>query len=228
LFKKILSVIILYLLLQLLIIESYAENLIYRSVSNENMQIALTFDDGPHPARTPEILKILNEYNVKATFFVIGKNVEYYPETFQKIISDGHEIGNHTYTHRSLKKCTTDLVKKEIQAFEKIISEYSTVKSALIRPPGGLYGNSLEDYAINNNYNIILWSVDTMDWAHKDVDEIVDNILTNTDGGDIILMHDYISGQSPTPKVIETVIPILIERGYEFVTVSELISKSTR
>ena len=98
----------------------------------------------------------------------------------------------------------------------------------MIRPPGGLYGNSLEDYATDNNYNIILWSVDTMDWAHKSVDEIIDNILTNTDGGDIILMHDYISGQSPTPKVLDTVIPILIERGYEFVTVSELISKSAR
>lgn len=188
------------------------------------MQIALTFDDGPHPGRTPEILDILDQFNIKATFFVIGQNIKYYPDVFDRLVKSGHEIGNHTFTHSSLANSTTDIISKEIGLFEKTISEFNCPKTSNIRPPGGLYNDHLKKYAEDNNYNIILWSVDTMDWSHKSVDDIVDNILTNTNGGDIILMHDYISGKSTTPEALKEVIPILLERGFEFVTISELIN----
>lgn len=224
--KKFIIFICLLFCINNLTITSLAENNIYRKVSNENMKIALTFDDGPHPGRTPEILNVLNKFNVKATFFLIGQNIEYYPETFKKIISEGHEIGNHTFSHKPLNKCSDDTLKTEIESFDKVVSEFNCKKTSIIRPPGGLYNDALKKYATENDYSIVLWSIDTMDWSHKSVDDIVDNILLNTNSGDIILMHDFISGQSSTPKALEIVIPILLERGFEFVTVSELIKKS--
>lgn len=226
--KKMISILLIVFYLYQLNLICNAENIIYHQVSTDNMQIALTFDDGPHPGRTPEILDILKQFNVKATFFVIGQNVKYYPDIFDRLISDGHEIGNHTFTHCSLENSSDDIIKKEFEDFEKIIAEHKCKKTCLFRPPGGLYNNFLRKYAEINNYDIILWSVDTMDWSHKSVDDIVNNILSNTNCGDIILMHDYISGKSPTPQALKKVIPILLERGYEFVTVSDLIHKSAR
>ncbi len=202
---------------------AHADNNVYRNVNNENMQIALTFDDGPHPGRTPEILDILEKYNIKATFFVIGENVNYYPEVFQRIVAEGHEIGNHTYSHKVLTDCNEKDLKEEIELFNKALENYEPKPILNIRPPEGGYGNCLKEFASLNDYNIVLWSVDTMDWAHRSVENIVETVLSETSGGDIILMHDFISGKSPTPDALEIIIPKLIERGFEFVTVSELI-----
>ncbi len=207
----------------ILTVSSYALGNVYHRVSNDNMQIALTFDDGPHPGRTPEILDILEKYNIKATFFVVGQNVENYPEVFKRAVAEGHEIGNHTFSHRTLGSCSEDAITEEMEQFNKTIAEYGKTPTANLRPPGGIYGDTLREFAESNGYNIVLWSVDTLDWAHKDVDNIVNNVLSNTDGGDIILMHDYISGKSPTPEALEIIIPQLLDRGFEFVTVSELI-----
>ena len=210
------------------ITSSAEDNNIYTKVSNDDMRIALTFDDGPHPVRTPEILDILEEYNVKATFFVIGKNIENYPEVFVRTASLGHEIGNHTFTHRSLREVSDDGFADELTQFENAISKYYDQDVTSIRPPGGLYNDNFEAFAKENGLDIVLWSVDTHDWAHKSVEDIVDNVLSNTDSGDIILMHDYISGKSPTPEALKIIIPKLLERGFEFVTISELIGSKTK
>lgn len=190
---------------------------------NSKKQIALTFDDGPHPYRTPQILDILDKYNIKATFFLIGKNVEYYPEVVHREINSGHEIGNHTYSHAQLNKLQVDEIKEELSSFENALSKVSDYQSSIIRPPCGCYSEALCTAANESNYKIILWSIDTKDWAHTPVDTISENILKKVKSGDIILMHDYIAGDSPTPKVLEIIIPKLLSEGYEFVTVSELI-----
>ncbi len=199
------------------------ENIIYRAASGDKKQIALTFDDGPHPTKTPQILDILNKYDIKATFFLIGKNIENYPDIVKREISEGHEIGNHTYSHAQLDKLTKADIEKEIREFETTLSSLCDYTPSIIRPPCGSFGNELKNAVEKINYKIILWSIDTRDWSHTPADTIIDNILSKAKSGDIILMHDYITGDSPTPAVLEAIIPRLIEEGYEFVTVSELI-----
>ena len=172
-----------------------ASDVIY-SCQSSKKNIALTFDDGPHPVHTPEILDILAEYGIKATFFVIGENATWYGDLVKTEYESGHEIGNHTYSHHmNLKKLSYDGICAEIENAENVIYE-----------------------------NIECWSVDTRDWAHTPTDEIVKNVLSSVKEGDIILFHDYVSGESPTPAALKQIIPTLLDEGYNFVTVSELMT----
>ena len=196
---------------------------VYNSSFNEEKKIALTFDDGPHPRNTPEILKILDKYGVKATFFVIGINAKNYPEALSMVIDGGHEIGNHTYSHQVLKNLSKDAISKEIIDTEMEISKQNEFTTTLIRPPCGFYDENLVGLAKENNYKVVLWSIDTHDWAHASVESIVTSINNKVKGGDIILFHDYISGENNTPKALQVIIPKLLSQGYKFVTVSELL-----
>lgn len=197
---------------------------VYKSKCCEEKKIALTFDDGPHPKKTEEILNILKKYDVKATFFVIGVNVKNYPKTMEKIINEGHEIGNHTYSHRKLKGIGKEEIKKEINKTEEILTKIGN-KSYLIRPPCGEYDENLVDLAIENDYKIVLWNIDTKDWAHTSKEEIVEKVISNSSGGDIILFHDYLTGKNNTVEALEIIIPKLINSGYEFVTAGELLQE---
>ncbi len=198
---------------------------VYRRCTNDNMEIALTFDDGPHPRLTPEILDILNEYGVSATFFVVGENVANYPDAAMRIAKEGHEIGNHTYTHRHIQNMNKEQLACEIESCERQIIELTDeeYRTKIFRPPQGKVDSAVKELGEDMGYSVILWSIDTKDWAHTPVSKIVDNILCNVKSGDIILMHDYIGTNSPTPQVLRTIIPKLLEKGYKFVTVSELI-----
>ncbi len=187
-------------------------------------QIALTFDDGPHPSYTREILDILDEYGIRATFFVIGVNAETWPELVEAELTAGHEIGNHTYRHANLRTESYDTVRGEILGMENVLWQQMEVRPHLFRPPGGLYGDEVCRAAADLDYTVILWTVDTRDWAHTAAEEIVENVLTNTESGDIILFHDYVTAPSPTPTALRQIIPALLDRGYSFVTVSELLS----
>ena len=186
-------------------------------------KIALTFDDGPHPAYTREILDILEDYGIRATFFLIGVNAEQYPDLVQAELAAGHEIGNHTYRHSNLQKEAYDAVRCEIQEMEDALGKYTENRPHLFRPPGGLYCDEVCRAAADLDYTVILWSVDTRDWAHTSVEDIVENVMTNVDSGDIILFHDFVSGQSPTPEALRRILPELLSQGYEFVTISELL-----
>lgn len=189
-----------------------------------NKNIALTFDDGPHPIHTPEILEILAEYNVRATFFVIGLNSSWYPDIVKMEYDSGHEIGNHTFSHSNLRNLPYNKLCDEIYKAECMIYENIEYRTKLLRPPGGLFGNELFKAAVDQDYTIVCWSVDTRDWAHTPSKDIVDSVLSSVKGGDIILFHDYISGKSPTPDALREIIPALLDKGYNFVTVSELIN----
>jgi peptidoglycan/xylan/chitin deacetylase (PgdA/CDA1 family) len=193
---------------------------------NSGKKIALTFDDGPHPRYTRTILKILKKYNITATFFIIGANIEYYGDVLHEIIADGHELGNHTFSHERIKDKSADEIIYEIEACNEAIYKKCGVKTNLFRPPGGIMADiCISNTNILSDYNIIYWSIDTNDWAHVPPEKISSDVLKKIKSGDIILMHDYIGKNSPTPNALEIMIPELLKNGYEFVSVSELISK---
>lgn len=196
---------------------------IHRKHENNEMKIALTFDDGPHPRYTPKILEILKKYNIKATFFSVGINAYYYPDTLKKVIAAGHEIGNHTYTHPKVCKIEKGRLQKEIEDCENILYEFGEYKTKLFRPPEGMIDGDILNIINDLDYDVILWDIDTRDWAHTPPDQIAQKVIKNISSGDIILMHDYIGVNSPTCEALELFIPELLKKGYKFVTVSELI-----
>jgi peptidoglycan/xylan/chitin deacetylase (PgdA/CDA1 family) len=196
---------------------------IYRKNENEYMKIALTFDDGPHPRYTDEILEILDEYGIKATFFVIGINARYYPETLESVIAKGHEIGNHTYSHPHVSEINSESIRLEIESCEEMIHSLSDYRTKLFRPPEGMVDGDVKSVLKKLDYKVILWDIDTRDWAHTSPEDICENVVNKVNSGDIILMHDYIGYNSPTPAALRLFIPKLLEKGYRFVVVSELI-----
>ena len=200
-----------------------AENYVYSSNDKAGKKIALTFDDGPHPKITSKILDILDKYGVKATFFVIGTNVKNYPDQISRIYEKGHEIGNHTYSHNILKSMPKSKIEKEIFDTIKEVEKICDYKPKILRPPCGIFDYNLEKIAVENNYKIVLWNIDTNDWAHSSSSSIVKNVIKNVKDGAIILFHDYISGDYYSLDALETLIPILLEQGYEFVTITQLL-----
>ncbi len=191
--------------------------------NTEEHKIALTFDDGPHSEKTRDILDVLKENNVKATFFIVGENVKGNEDIIERIIADGHEIGNHTFDHKYLFKVDRGIMEREIDLCDDEIFNYSEYNATLFRPPGGIYNDELMAVCSERGYDMVLWSVDTRDWAGTGSREIESEIMTNIDDGAIILMHDYVCGESYTAEALKSVIPKLKELGYSFVTVSELI-----
>lgn len=188
-------------------------------------KVALTFDDGPHPRYTEKILDILSEYGVKATFFIIGKNAENYPEAMKKIAETDCEIGNHTYSHARLDRLNRKDAENEIKKCEDIIYSVTGKRPSVLRPPHGFVSENFSDIASSMQYNVVLWSIDTLDWSLTPSDTIYTNVMKDLKGGDIILMHDYVSGGNTTCDALRKIIPRLLSEGYEFVTISELISE---
>ena len=190
---------------------------------NSQKKIALTFDDGPHPVYTAQILDLLAEYNIKATFFLVGDNVQKYPNLVLREENEGHELGNHTLTHPKIAKLTTQALQLEILKNERVIYELTDERTKLFRPPEGLCTQRISNLASSLDYTIILWNIDTLDWAHNKSEEIISLVTNKIQPGDILLFHDYIVGESPTIDALKIIIPSLLKEGYQFVTVSELI-----
>lgn len=198
--------------------------IVYRHAgSGTQMRIALTFDDGPHPRYTPVILDILAEYGVSATFFAVGENAALYPQLLQRAAAEGHEIANHTYHHYHVGDLEGKQLATEITDCSRLLERITDKHVQYFRPPEGVCSDAVKCFCRENELTIILWSVDTRDWAHTEVSEIVKNVRENTKNGSIILMHDFIGKNSPTPAALRRIIPMLQESGYEFVTVSQLL-----
>ena len=192
-----------------------------RKVPTSQKVVALTFDDGPLGTSTPTILTILKEKNVKATFFVAGERVKQFPALVKQEIAEGHEVGNHTYSHPRLTTLSKNKIEEELSKTEKVILEVAP-QPTLFRPPEGAYNDTVLQLARDKGYLIILWSIDTNDWRSPPVGDIVNTVLKDIKPGSIILLHDG-KYPSPTPEALGFIIDSLTSLGYEFVTVSELL-----
>ncbi|MBP3322496.1 MAG: polysaccharide deacetylase family protein [Clostridia bacterium] len=195
---------------------------VYACGRTDGQSIALTFDDGPHGEYTEQILDILAEYGVKATFFVIGENAQLYPELILRMKEEGHAVGNHTYCHRLSCRQSAEEFLGELKRTQSILKDLG-VKDPLFRPPGGEYDDKVLSAAQSLDYDIILWTVDTRDWRCPSTEQITKGVLDSVKSGDIVLMHDYVWGESNTPEALRQIIPALLKEGYSFKRVDELI-----
>lgn len=192
--------------------------------------VCITFDDGPSPKNTPQILDILKDKGVKATFFVTGKYVEIYPEIAQRIVAEGHDIGNHTYNHKELAVSNKKTILNELQKTEDVIQRVTGIKTKLFRPPRGVCGNAARKVLIEEGYKIILWTISTLDWRKVKPKTIFWRVKLFIRDGAIILFHDSGSlfgcGDSErinTIRALPLVIDFLKEEGYKIITVSEML-----
>ncbi|MFY8215838.1 MAG: polysaccharide deacetylase family protein [Chthoniobacterales bacterium] len=194
----------------------------YNSVDVDGPFIALTFDDGPHPVHTPKLLDLLKSEGVKATFFVIGKSVETYPEIAKRIVAEGHEIANHTWTHPSLSKLGAAGVKREIDRTTEVIRNVTGVTPKTMRPPYGAT-NARINKRLDEEFGlkVIMWSVDPLDWKYRNASRVTSEIVSKTQPGGIVLAHDI---HPSTVAAMPATIDGLKAKGFRFVTVSELLS----
>ena len=180
--------------------------------------VALTFDDGPNPTTTNQALDTLSKYGIKATFFVLGKNVSGNEEILKRMKADGHVIGNHSWSHPVLSKLSLDEAKKQITDTEAALTKVLGSSSKLMRPP---YGAITDDIRNSLDLSFIMWDVDSLDWKSKNEASILTEIQRQVKNGSIILMHDiHVETVNALPKVID----YLKEQGYEFVTVPEMLN----
>ena len=194
----------------------------YSSVNVDGPYIAMTFDDGPQPALTPKLLDLLKKKGVKATFFVVGQNVAEYPDVVKRAASEGHEIANHSWSHPDFARMSDAAVRNELQKTEDAIQQATGAKSKLLRPPYGAITKSQRDW-IHNEYGfkIVLWDIDPLDWKYRNSAHVENEILKNTRSGSIVLSHDI---HATTVAAMSDTFDKLIEKGFKFVTVSELIA----
>lgn len=189
---------------------------------NHPKYIALTFDDGPDEKVTPAILNILKKYDIKATFFMLANSANKYPKIAKLVADAGHDIANHSETHINLNTVNRKRIEREILQSQQLIKEITGKKPTLFRPPYGEYNQAVLDISTKSNQTIIMWSVDTLDWQHRNKERTYEIIKNNVQPGSIILMHDiHQSTADALPKIIES----LQKDGYEFLPVSELIKE---
>lgn len=185
-------------------------------IDPEQPMIAITLDDGPG-AYTDRVLDVLEAYNSHATFFMVGSNVsETYASELQRMVALGCELGNHTTNHPNLNNLSASQISTEMETTNRLITELAGQEPTVMRPP---YGSANSFVAENVGLPMVFWNVDTLDWKTKDVDQIVQHILENVADGDIILIHDI---HETSVEALEIAIPLLVEQGYQLVTVSEL------
>ena len=184
--------------------------------------IAITFDDGPHPSNTPRLLDILRQRNVKATFYVIGRSVDLHPGVLRRTVAEGHEIGNHSQTHRLMTRLSDTEVRGEMQRCEDAIGKAAGVRPRTMRPPyGGLNQSQRELVHTEFGYPTILWSVDPLDWKRPGPSVVAQRMISGASPGGILLAHDL---HSQTVDAMPATLDGLLRQGYKFVTVSQLIA----
>ena len=184
-------------------------------IDTSNPMVAITYDDGPS-AVTDRILDILEQNGAKATFFQIGNQVESYPNTEKRIAALGCELANHTWEHKWLSSLDVDGINYQLDHTNEVVEAVAASRPKLMRPPGGFYNETVQAEA---DMPMIYWSIDTEDWKTRDAGKTISAVLDHVKDGDIILMHDL---YEQTAEASETIIPELIKRGYQLVTVSEL------
>jgi len=199
-------------------------NFILFKGKNVKNKIALTFDDGPSPENTPRLLDLLNEKNIKVTFFLLGTQVEKYPELAKAILRNGHAIGNHSYSHREFDELSNEEALFEIQRGFEVLQNVLNIDGIfLLRPPKGDIRWRLLPSLIKKNFCIVFWSVDPKDFEVKKPIIIWNRLLQyKYKGGEIILLHDTVDA---TIDIIGEFIDTMQRKGFHFVTIPELCPK---
>jgi len=184
--------------------------------------VAITFDDGPHPAYTPQILSILKKNKAKATFFVVGMMAEQFPDLVRDEIADGHSVGNHTYHHVNLTKIPEIYVAAELKACGQILQAITGQAPHLFRPPGGDYNDNIASTADRLGYTTVLWTDDPGDYASPGEKVIDQRTIERLSNGGIILIHD---GIKQTIDLLPSLIKQLKAKGFELVTIDEMMGR---
>ncbi|KAF1084807.1 Peptidoglycan-N-acetylglucosamine deacetylase [Sporotomaculum syntrophicum] len=192
-----------------------------RRVNGVNNLVAITFDDGPVPQITAQYLAVLDKLNVRATFFMVGQNINQYPELACKVVRYGNEIGSHSWRHAKLDKLTADEIGEDLSLAEYHVQINLGQPVNLFRPPYGIRNDTILAVANELGYQVIIWDVDPRDWEDPPPEYIVASVLGQVQPGSIILLHE---GHPNTLKALPVIIQKLRERGLEPVTVSELLS----
>lgn len=194
----------------------------FNSVHADGPYIALTFDDGPAKATTPKLLDLLAKRGIKVTFFVLGECVQANPELLKREIAEGHEIGNHSWSHPNLRKQSEDAVRSQLQRTQDAVFQASGIKPKILRPPYGEFSERQKKWAYEQfGFKTIMWAVDPNDWKRPGASVVAKRILSETRAGDIILAHDI---HAQTIDAMPEVLDGLLAKGFKFVTVSELIA----
>jgi len=201
------------------------QNITFNSVHTDGPYIAMSFDDGPSATLTPKLLDLLAARHIKATFFVIGENVLEHPEIVARAAREGHEIGNHSWSHPNLAKMSQESVRSQLQRTDDAIKNATGERPTLMRPPYGSITDR-EKHWIHDEfgYRIILWDVDPYDWKRPGPAVVRNRILKETRPGSIVLSHDIHPG---TIEAMPSTLDALEAKGFKFVTVSELIGMAT-
>lgn len=201
----------------LTVMSTKIENSIQTDKEKDIRKIALTFDDGPHPYYTEQLLDGLRERGVVATFFVTGEHAMLHKETIARMAEDGHLIGNHTYSHIQLTADNKEVFKEELIKTNEVLKDITGQEILYVRPPYGVWDKELE-YELN--MFPVLWTVDPLDWCSHNADCIARKVIADTRENDIILMHDYYD-TSVTAAL--QIVDELLREGYTFVTVEEIL-----
>ncbi|MDD2628904.1 MAG: polysaccharide deacetylase family protein [Limnochordia bacterium] len=204
---------------------------LYRRGNDSFMAVSFTFDDGPSPIYTEAILDVLNQYGITATFFLVGTHAEHFPETVGRILAEGHELGNHTYSHIMVPQVSARMLRDQIERTNRVIQEITGELPKYIRPPRGLYDRRLKALAQEYEQPIVLWSLSAQDWRPKaTASSIAARVLSKVSPGDIILFHD--SGalfrntgasRQATVDALPLIIEGLHEKGFRILPLPQLL-----
>lgn len=189
--------------------------------------IAFTFDDGPNPLYTPQILEIFEQYNGKATFFVIGNQIEKHPEIARMVHEQGHELANHTYTHPAMAELNEEQLQQEVLQAEKLIEDITGKKPQSFRPPYFSYNDTVAEYLSSLSYNVFgAVNTEALDWEQPGIQHIVDKTKETVAPGSILIFHDGFGDRSQTVEAVRILAAELTAEGYSFVTANELLARA--
>lgn len=191
-------------------------------LSQNQKVIALTFDDGPWTGSTAQVLDILKKNNIKGTFFIVGQMLKQHPELGVRIVTEGHVIANHTWTHR-YHSMNPQVAAYEVESTSDLIYQTTGVKTTLFRPPGGMMNNGVAAYARNQKYTIVMWSADSLDYSRPALSRLISNVTRASKPGGIVLLHDGGGNRSRTVQALPQIIDYFKKQGYSFVTIPELL-----
>jgi peptidoglycan-N-acetylglucosamine deacetylase len=186
--------------------------------------VAITFDDGPNPVYTPQVLEIFSEAKGKATFFMIGEQMRNHPEVVKQVAAGGHQVGNHTYTHPKLSQLNTAECLEELEQTEKVIEELTGRKPVIFRPPYLDYNQDTVSLLQKKRYPMIgALNLEAQDWEQPGVEHILEKSRNAVKNGSILIFHDGFGDRSQTIEAVRMLVSELTSQGYQLVTVSELL-----